>query len=102
GIETVLDKESAVYRNRREFLRSCCALGAVGMASQLESFGLVSAHAQGSSDYRALVCLFFFGGNDSNSMVVPIDSRFAAYQTMRGPVALAGDVLRPLGSSGYG
>ena len=33
--------------------------------------------------------MFLFGGNDANNMIVPIDSRYAAYQTMRGPVALA-------------
>src|SRR5438046_2561203 len=35
-------------------------------------------------------------------MVVPIDSRYAAYRTMRGSVALASDVLRPAGTGGYG
>ena len=91
-----------MYRNRREFLRSCCALGAAGVASQLERFGLVSALAQAASDYKALVCVFFFGGNDANNMIVPIDSRYAGYRTMRGAVALTPDVLRPAGTSGYG
>ena len=50
---------------------------------------MVSAHAQPAADYKALVCVFLFGGNDSNNMIVPIDSRYGAYQTMRGPVALA-------------
>src|SRR5258705_12872735 len=64
-------------------------------------FGMVTAYAQTTSDYRALVCVFFFGGNDSNNMVVPIDSRYAAYRTRRGPVALPSAVVRPLGTSGY-
>ena len=89
-------------RTRREFLQSCCLLGATGAASQLERFGLVTAHAQAASDYKALVCVFMFGGNDSNNMIVPIDSRYDAYRTMRGPVALAPEVLLPAGSSGYG
>jgi uncharacterized protein (DUF1501 family) len=90
-----------VSRSRREFLRTCCILGAAGGVSQLERFGLVTAHAQGAADYKALVCVFMFGGNDSNNMIVPIDSRFAAYQSMRGPVALAADTLLPAGSSGF-
>jgi uncharacterized protein (DUF1501 family) len=89
-------------RNRREFLQSCCALGAAGIASQMNRFGLVTAHAQTEPGYRALVCVFFFGGNDSNNMIVPIDSRYASYQTMRGPVALASGALLPVGTSGYG
>ena len=87
-----------MHRNRREFLRSCCALGAAGVASQLARFGMLTAHAQGGSGYKALVCVFFFGGNDSNNMVVPIDSRYGAYSTMRGPVALGQGTLLPAGT----
>jgi uncharacterized protein (DUF1501 family) len=68
----------------------------------MERFGLLTAHAQAVSDYRALVCVFLFGGNDANNMIVPIDSRYSAYQTMRGPVALAPGVLLPAGTAGYG
>jgi uncharacterized protein (DUF1501 family) len=35
-------------------------------------------------------------------MIVPIDSRYAAYQRMRGAVALAQGALLPAGQSGYG
>jgi uncharacterized protein (DUF1501 family) len=90
-----------MHSNRREFLRSCCALGAAGVAAHLARFGQVSLHAQAGADYRALVCVFFFGGNDSNNMVVPNDSRYAAYSAMRGPVALPPSGLLPLGTSGY-
>jgi uncharacterized protein (DUF1501 family) len=72
------------------------------MASQLGRLGMVSAYAQPAADYKALVCIFMFGGNDSNNMIVPVDSRYAAYQTMRGPVALAGNALLPAGGSGFG
>lgn len=90
-------------RNRRTFLKTCCSLGAAGMASQLGRLGLVSAYAQQPApDYKALVCIFLFGGNDSNNMIVPVDSRYASYQTMRGPVALGGNVLLPAGNSGFG
>lgn len=89
-------------RNRRTFLKTCCSLGAAGMASQLGRLGVVSAFAQPAADYKALVCIFMFGGNDSNNMIVPVDSRYEAYQTMRGPVALAGGSLLAAGASGYG
>ena len=89
-------------KNRRTFLKNCCALGAAGMASRLGPLGMVSAYAQPAADYKALVCIFMFGGNDSNNMIVPTDSRYTAYQTMRGPVALTGASLLAAGSSGYG
>jgi uncharacterized protein (DUF1501 family) len=91
-----------VRRNRRTFLKTCCSLGAAGMASQLGRLGVVSAFTQPAADYKALVCIFLFGGNDSNNMIVPVDSRYATYQAMRGPVALAGGSLLPAGGSGYG
>jgi uncharacterized protein (DUF1501 family) len=91
-----------MYRNRREFLKSCCGLGAAGVSAHLTRLGLVSASAQSTSTYKALVCVFFFGGNDSNNMIVPIDSRYAAYQTMRTTVAIPQGSLLPAGSSGYG
>jgi uncharacterized protein (DUF1501 family) len=90
-----------VFRTRRDFLRNCCVLGAAGAFTQMEQFGLVTARAQDAPDYKALVCIFMFGGNDSNNMIVPIDSRYSAYQTMRGSVALAPGTLLPAGASGF-
>src|SRR5262249_27486269 len=89
-------------RSRRDFLRSCALLGAAGVASPFDVLGAMTAHAQGATDYRALVCVFLFGGNDSNNLIVPMDSRFNAYASMRGPVALDASVLLPAGASGYG
>jgi uncharacterized protein (DUF1501 family) len=63
---------------------------------------MVSAQAQSTSTYKALICVFFFGGNDANNMVVPIDSRYGAYRTMRGAVALDQATLLPAGTSGFG
>jgi uncharacterized protein (DUF1501 family) len=70
------------------------------MLGGLSKFGLVSAFAQGTTDYKALVCIFLFGGNDGNNMVVPIDSRYAGYQSVRGPLALPQGQLLPLQSGG--
>ena len=90
-------------RNRREFLKGCCALGAAGMASQLTRLGMVTAHAQSPAPgYKALVCVFLFGGNDSNNMIIPIDSRYGAYATMRGAVALGQAALTPTAAGGSG
>jgi uncharacterized protein (DUF1501 family) len=89
-------------RNRREFLKGCCALGAAGVASQLARLGMVTAHAQTSANYKALVCVFLFGGNDANNTIVPIDSRYSSYQTMRPSVAIPQASLRAAASSGFG
>jgi uncharacterized protein (DUF1501 family) len=47
------------------------------------------ALAQTGPDYRALVCVFLFGGNDSNNTIIPTDDvSYQAYQSARGPLAL--------------
>jgi uncharacterized protein (DUF1501 family) len=65
--------------SRREFL---CRLGSFGAAAlAMERFGIMDALAQ-STDYRALVCIFLFGGNDANNMVIPY-SDYMSYSNAR-------------------
>jgi uncharacterized protein (DUF1501 family) len=66
--------------NRRHFLAHGAAAGAAALA--IQRFGLINALAQ-SGGYRALVCVFLFGGNDSNNMIVPVDD-YVSYQAVRG------------------
>ncbi|WP_263382187.1 DUF1501 domain-containing protein [Granulicella arctica] len=56
----------------------------------LRPFGMLNAMAQGAStDYKALVCIFLYGGNDANNMLVPFDATgYANYAKIRGPLAL--------------
>jgi uncharacterized protein (DUF1501 family) len=77
---------------------SCCSAAGAALVGGLSKFGLVSAMAQGATDYKALVCIFMFGGNDSNNLIVPIDSRYATYQQARANLALPQGQLLPLQS----
>ena len=86
---------------RRDLLRlACCSAAGASLVSGLSKFGLVSALAQGTSDYKALVCIFLFGGNDSNNMIVPIDSRYTQYVQARSVLALPQSQLLPLQTNG--
>lgn len=72
---------------RRDFIRlSCCSAATLSTLAGLGRFGMMSALAAGPTctDYKALVCIFLFGGNDSNNLIVPTDSRYTNYQTARG------------------
>jgi len=52
--------------------------------SQLQPLGMVNAMAQSATGLQGLVCLFLFGGNDSNNMVIPFDTAgYGAYKTAR-------------------
>ena len=74
--------------SRRLFLRHAGALsGTLGAAAAplaLNLSALSSAAAQSASDYKALVCIFLFGGNDSINMVLPTDTdSWTNYTTVR-------------------
>jgi uncharacterized protein (DUF1501 family) len=72
--------------SRRRFIEcSCKTAGYLTMAHALRRFGLMNAYAQGVEDYKALVCIFLFGGNDGNNVIIPNDTNgFAAYNAVRG------------------
>jgi uncharacterized protein (DUF1501 family) len=72
---------------RRRFLKAISGAGAVSAMGTLDGMGLASALAQSapSSDYKALVCVFLFGGNDANNLIIPNDAAsYNLYSTARG------------------
>jgi uncharacterized protein (DUF1501 family) len=85
--------------SRRGFIR----VGAATVGSlALRPFGLLPGLAQSGPSYQALVCVFLFGGNDSNNTVIPMDdTSFQAYTTIRGSLALpASELTAPITSAG--
>lgn len=82
---------------RRRFL---AGLAGSGLATGLGTLSHLSALAQtvpATDDYRALVCVFMYGGNDANNLLVPYESaEYAVYQGGRDRLALARDTLLPI------
>ncbi|MDD5037159.1 MAG: DUF1501 domain-containing protein [Methylococcaceae bacterium] len=76
--------------SRRTFLKhSGCALSAAALLSSFRSLAATQSFAAASAvggGYRALVCVFLYGGNDGNNMVIPYDN-YAAYSAVRGTTA---------------
>ena len=64
------------------------SLGLWGSGGRLARLGLLNAQVAGSpTDYKALVCVFLAGGNDSNNTIIPLQTArqgFDAYQAIRG------------------
>jgi uncharacterized protein (DUF1501 family) len=92
---------------KRRFLKAMAAGGvtyAVGRTLGT-TFGQMSG-VSGFSDYKALVCLFLFGGNDSWNMLVPTSTaEYNAYAKSRGAgtsasLAVDKDVLLPISPKG--
>lgn len=82
--------------SRRGFIRIGTAT--VGTLA-LRPFGMLPALAQSGPDYRALVCVFLLGGNDSNNTVIPMDdASYSAYQSIRGSLALTSSEITPVTS----
>jgi uncharacterized protein (DUF1501 family) len=75
-----------INNTRRHFLRrTASAMGLMG----LERLGRMNALAQSGPSYKALVCVFLFGGNDGFNTVVPMDSApYNAYKNIRGGLGL--------------
>jgi uncharacterized protein (DUF1501 family) len=67
--------------SRRRFLQSTGGISALTLAASIDKIGLSSA-AAAVGDYKALVCVFMFGGNDSSNMVMP-STNYAQYLAAR-------------------
>jgi uncharacterized protein (DUF1501 family) len=82
--------------NRRTFIKYA-SLAAAGNAAALRPFGTLNALAQGPTDYKALVCVFLFGGNDANNTLIQFDTAgYNNYATIRGPLAIPQNQLLQL------
>jgi len=95
--------------SRREFLRRAGALSLLGPATPLalNLAALGSASAQTTGDYKALVCLFLFGGNDAYNTVLATDTAsWNNYTTVRNqapdPIALKAPGTAPVGTAAAG
>ena len=81
--------------SRRQFIgqANCAAVGTASLLSSLLSLRLTAGAASASNftDYKALVCLFLNGGNDSYNMLVPRQqSAYNEYEQVRGGVGGTG------------
>jgi uncharacterized protein (DUF1501 family) len=87
------------FTTRRTFIRqaACAALTTTGILNTILDLRRLSAAPLDTSDYKALVCLFLYGGNDANNLIVPHDnSGYASYLSARGALAIPQASLLPL------
>jgi len=83
---------------------ACAGMSSTPLLSTLLNLSLAGRAAADSlspnADYRALVCLFLDGGNDSFNMLVPRSGlEYKEYKVSRQELALAATDLRPLGGA---
>src|SRR6185436_16828508 len=83
---------------RRQFLSrsACAAVGLTGVANTLLDLQRMAAAAPLDAA-KSLVCVFLYGGNDANNLLVPASgSDYAQYAAARGALALPQSALLPL------
>ena len=83
---------------RRRFLGAAAAGGVAYALGRTSGVTFAQMAGDGSfADYKALVCVFLFGGNDSWNMLVPSsDAEHAVYTASRQNLAVAKELLLPL------
>ncbi|MGL4230659.1 MAG: DUF1501 domain-containing protein, partial [Casimicrobium sp.] len=84
--------KNKISASRREFMRRSAYLSMVGAAAPwaLNLAALSNASAQTSAGgYKALVCVFLYGGNDHGNTVIPYDDiSHREYSRIRGSLAI--------------
>jgi len=82
--------------SRRAFLQRLSQLSIAGAAAPwaLNLAAIGEAAATTAADYRALVCVFLYGGNDYGNTLIPYDAtHYAQYQAQRPTLAYAQSAL---------
>ncbi len=81
--------------SRRRLMAGALGLGTLGALAPLRSAL--------AADFKALVCVFLYGGNDGMNTVVPMDAtRYGDYARVRAGLALPQASLGRLGSTDFG
>ena len=87
-------------QSRRSFFRqaACAAVGTLSIATTLRDLRFINtAAAQGTfTDYKALVCIFLSGGNDSNNLIIPVGTEYGNYAAVRQNLALPEAAVLPI------
>ncbi len=107
-----------INHSRRHFIQAATGLAAAAagpaglrfstpLALSLAGLGTMAAQSSSAADtsgpYKALVCLFMAGGNDSHNWLVPTDSSgYAEYASTRRELAWPLANLLPITSSAQG
>lgn len=80
---------NGIRTTRRQFLRqsACAAAGTVALSHTVFDLQRIAAAAP-LTDSKTLVCVFLYGGNDGNNVLVPSGAEYAQYAAARAALAL--------------
>ncbi len=86
---------------RRDFIRNsvCAGLGAAASSGAILDLQKILAATKLSAnftDYKALVCLFMYGGNDGDNTIVPRGAGYNSYAAQRTGLAIPQNEILPI------
>ena len=87
-----MNTKDGMTASRRAFLKRASSLSIAGIAAPwaLNLAAMAEASAATATDYKALVCVFLYGGNDYANPLAPYDTgSYAQYQLARPSFAYA-------------
>jgi len=90
---------------RRHFLKTAAAAGVAGAAWNpwLQMQAMAQSASAGATDYKAMVCLFLYGGNDGNNLLLPYEQAdYKLYTKARANLALDRNAVLPITPSNTG
>ena len=90
--------------SRRQFLKTCSLMSIAGAASPFAlNLAAISAAAAAEAlpGYKAIVCLFFYGGNDHTNTFIPYDpASYGEYNASRASIAIPRDAALAANATG--
>lgn len=87
---------------RRQALKTLGLAASVGVPMLTPMIATGSAAAQTAEDYKALVCINLFGGNDQSNTVIPRSgAAYTAYQNARPTLAVSSGSILPVSPTGF-
>lgn len=100
-------KDSNFQQSRRNFIKQA-SLASIGLTTPMSSIinfkamnALASSAPPPASGYKALVCFFLHGGNDSFNMLMPRTStEYNHYAATRSNLAIGQSAMLPLAANG--
>jgi uncharacterized protein (DUF1501 family) len=85
---------------RRQALKTLGLAASVGVPLLTPMIAAGSAAAQTADDYKALVCVVQYGGNDQSNSVIPLGAGYSAYQAARPTLAIPTANVLPVAPTG--
>ncbi len=87
---------------RRQALKTFGLAATIGVPMLTPLIATGSAAAQTAEDYKALVCINLFGGNDQSNTVIPRSgAAYTAYQNARPTLAVSSASILPVSPTGF-